>query len=119
VSELSVALGGPYVGRMDPGFGDVPLFVTVMFVVVPVLFVAIVILAVTSAVRSRKVLRDNGLDPLAAGAQIAARLSRGPLATAPRSLEQRLSELDDLHRRGLISSAEHEAARAAALDGRR
>ena len=31
------------------------------------------------------------------------------------SLEQRLTELDDLHRRGVISDAEHTTARAKAL----
>src|ERR1700712_5232013 len=106
---------------MPPGFGDIPPFFTVMFVVVTVLFVAIVILAVTSALRSRKVLRDSGLDPLAVGAQIAARMARGPLTTPAQSLEQRLSELDDLHRRGVITGrgvrgCAHGGTREPALD---
>jgi hypothetical protein len=104
---------------MYPGVGDFPAWFTVMFVVVAVLIVAIVGLGVTIALRSRRVLRDSGLDPLAAGAQMVARISRGPLATPAQSLEQRLSELDDLHRRGLITAAEHDAARTAALGGRR
>jgi hypothetical protein len=104
---------------MDPGFGDVPLLVTIMFVLVAVIFVAIVVLGVTIALRSRRVLRDSGLDPLAAGAQMVARISRGPLATPAQSLEHRLSELDDLRRRGVITDAEHEAARTSALEGRR
>ncbi len=104
---------------MYPGVGDVPVWFTIMFVVVAVIFVAIVVLGVTIALRSRRVLRDSGLDPLAAGAQIAARISRGPLATPVQSMEQRLSELDDLHRRGLITDAEHDAARRTALEDRR
>ena len=70
---------------------------------------------VISFARSRRVLRDSGLDPLTARAQIAARVARGPLAAPAQSLEQRLSELDDLHRRGMITEAEYSAARTAAL----
>src|SRR3978361_1466473 len=100
---------------MNPGFGDFPLFMYIGFAIVALGFVLVVTFIVTTAIRSRRVLRANGLDPLAAGAQIAARMSRGPLATPAQSLEQRLSELDDLHRRGVITDAEYEAARTAAL----
>ena len=100
-----------------PGFGDLPPFMLVFFGVFAVLFVTIVVLVVRTAVRSRRVLRDAGFDPLAAQAQIAARLAGGPLGTRATSLEQRLTELDDLHRRGLISGEEHEAGRRAALTG--
>ena len=103
---------------MDPGVGHIPPLFMILFVVIAMVFVAVVVLAVTMAVRSRRVLRDSGLDPLAAGAQIAARISRGPLGTSRQSLEQRLGELDDLHRRGMITDAEHSAARTAALGGR-
>lgn len=34
---------------------------------------------------------------------------------APGRMEQRLAELDDLHRRGVITDAEHDAGRRAAL----
>ena len=100
---------------MAPGLGDVPPLLTIMFVVVGALVVAVVVLGVTIAVRSRRVLRDSGLDPLAAGAQIAARVSRGPLGTPTQTLAGRLTELDDLQHRGLISDAEYSAARTAAL----
>jgi hypothetical protein len=102
---------------MDPGFGDFPPFFLIAFAVVGAFILVAFGFAVTSAVRSRQVLRDSGLDPLAAHAQIAARLAQGPLATPVRSLEQRLAELDDLHRRGVISDSEHGDARRAALAG--
>jgi hypothetical protein len=101
----------------DPGFGDLPPFMYVAFVIFGVFFVIAVAFGVTTAVRSRKVLRDNGLDPLAAQAQLAVRLAQGPMGTPATSLEQRLTELDDLHRRGLITDDEHGAARRAALGG--
>jgi hypothetical protein len=100
---------------MQPGFGDFPPIFLIMFGVVATFIVVVLVMVVVSAVRSRKVLRESGLDPLAAHAQIAARLAHGPLATPGKSVEQRLAELDDLHRRGVITTAEHDAGRRAAL----
>ena len=102
---------------MDPGLGDFPPYFLIAFAFVGAFILVAFVFAVTSAVRGRKVLRDSGLDPLAAHAQIAARLVQGPLATPAKSLEQRLAELDDLHRRRVISDSEHGAARRAALLG--
>jgi hypothetical protein len=102
---------------MNPGFGDFPTFFLVAFAVVALLIVAVGVMVVTGALRSRRVLRDSGLDPLSVPAQIAVRLAQGPAAAPAKSLEQRLTELDDLHRRGVISDAEHAAARGAALNG--
>jgi hypothetical protein len=94
---------------------EMPLFMKIAFAVFAVFFVTVLVFAVTGIARSRKVLRQNGLDPLAAQAQIAVRLAQGPLGTRAPGLEQRLAELDDLHRRGVITTAEHEAARRTAL----
>src|SRR6476646_4370246 len=91
-----------------------PLF-EIVIAVIAVFFLAVVVMIGISIARNRRVLRDSGLDPLAARAQIAARLSQVPLTSPAKSLEQRLSELDDLHRRGVITESEHRAARTAAL----
>jgi hypothetical protein len=104
---------------MLPGPGEFPIFFVIAFVVAAAFILSVGAFVVTSLVRSRRVLRDSGLDPLAAPAQIAVRLARGPLATSTKSLEERLAELDDLRRRGLITEAEHHAARSAALNGQR
>ena len=69
-------------------------------VVFGVFFVGVVAFIVVTAVRSRRVLRDAGLDPAAAHAQLAVRLA----------------ELDDLHRRGVITAVEHATARTTALN---
>lgn len=79
------------------------------------LFVCAVVFIVVSAVRSRRVLREAGLDPLTAQAQIAARFANGPLAAPNKTLEQRLSELEDLRARGVISEIEYATSRAAVL----
>jgi len=100
---------------MEPGFGDLPLFMTIAFAVFAVFFVFVLASIATAFVRNRRVLRDSGLDPMTAQAQLAARLAQGPLGAPAQSLEQRLAELDDLHRRGLITAEEHAEGRRAAL----
>jgi hypothetical protein len=103
---------------MDPGLPKIPPAFEIMIAFVGAFILVVLVAIVVSLVRSRKVLRDSGLDPLAAQAQIAVRLAQGPLATPARSLEARLAELEDLRRRGLITEAEHDAARKAALEQR-
>ncbi|MBD8059211.1 SHOCT domain-containing protein [Cellulomonas sp. JH27-2] len=102
---------------MDP-FTAVPAFMAVMFAVFGVFFVAVVVLIVVSTRRKSRVLRDAGMDPLAADAQmmVAARDSRW-MAPEPavKTIEQRLAEIDDLERRGVIDRAERSAARARVL----
>jgi hypothetical protein len=100
---------------MQPSLGQVPLFITVAFVLFGLFFLLVLTVIVRSIVRSRKVLRYAGIDPMAAQAELAVRLAQGQLGIPARSLEQRLAELDDLHRRGVISAAEHSAARSAAV----
>ena len=100
---------------MEPGSGDFPPFFLIAFGVVALFILAVFVMVVLSAVRSRRVLRAGGLDPLAAHAQLAVRLAEGPPGASRKPLEQRLAELDDLHRRGVITAAEHGAARSAAL----
>ena len=100
---------------MDTGSGDVAPFFLIAFGVVALIVVVVFVMVAVGAVRSRRVLRDSGLDPLAAHAQIAARLANGPLGASQRPVEQRLAELDDLHRRGVITDDEHDAGRRAVL----
>jgi hypothetical protein len=102
---------------MDPGLGEFPTFFLIAFGVVALVILAVFVLVALSAVRSRRVLRESGLDPLATHAQLAVRLAEGPLGAPQKPLEHRLAELDDLHRRGVISTAEHEEARRQALGG--
>jgi cytochrome c-type biogenesis protein CcmH/NrfG len=104
---------------MGPDFGAFPTVFVIVFVVAGLFILAVVAFIVTSVLRSRRVLRDSGLDPLAVPAQLAARFAQGRLATPAKTLEQRLSELDDLRARGLISPEEHDAARRAALSAPR
>jgi hypothetical protein len=103
---------------MEPGVDGLPVLFVVLFAVAGVFILGVATVIVLGISRSRRVLRDNGLDPLTAHAQIAARFANGPLAAPATSIEQRLAELADLHRRGIISQAEHDAARAAALTER-
>jgi hypothetical protein len=98
---------------MDLGLAE--LLIVVIFIVFVVMFIGIVFFMVMSAARSKKALEDGGLDPLAAEAQLAARAANSQLLAPRRSLEDRLTELDDLRSRGVISEEEHATARAKAL----
>ena len=65
-------------------------------------------------VRSARAARRAGVDPFTPDGVLLADAVRGRAGTP---LEQRLAELDDLHRRGVISAEEHAAARRKALEG--
>lgn len=103
------------VGDVPPGFGGAePAFsaLLLVFAVVGLLVLAGFLFVGYAMVRSARASRRAGVDPFTPEAAVVAQALRGG---APRPLEQRLAELDDLLRRGVISSDEHRAARAQAL----
>jgi hypothetical protein len=69
--------------------------IVAVFVLVVIMFVSVVLVIAVSASRSRRVLKDAGVDPS--------------------TLEERLRELDDLHTRGVISDEERATTRARLL----
>ena len=95
--------------------GAVEVLIVVIFVIFVFMFVGIVLFMALAAARSKRALEAGGLDPLAAEAQLAARAANSQLLAPRRSLEDRLTELDDLRTRGVISVVEHAPARARAL----
>lgn len=68
------------------------------------------IYSATAFVRNRQVLREAGIDPTTARAQLAVRMMRGQTLGRP-SAASRLAELADLRDRGLITPEEYEARR--------
>jgi len=80
-----------------------------------VFFIFVVTMIVISAVRSRAALKQAGLDPMAAEAQIAGRLANSTVLAPTQPLEARLTELTDLRSRGVISEDEYQTARSRAL----
>ena len=105
---LSLEQGPPVA---DPLF-EVDLFL-VAFAIVGSLILLGFLFVAYSIFRSYRAARRAGLDPFASEAQVIAQAISRPGMT----LEQRLTELDDLHRRGVISSQEHLTARQRALSG--
>lgn len=96
---------------LDPGTFDV------LFTVVAVLVaVAVVVTIVLAVVRAGRVARA-GHNPLTLETDLAVRALDSAALQRPRSLEDRLRELDGLRARGVISDEEHRAARTAALEG--
>lgn len=91
----------------------------VFFGVVALFIVGVFVLIAVTGVKNRRVLKDAGIDPLTAQAQLAVPLANSRLLApkdAEQSLEQRLTELADLHSRGVISDTELATARAKALE---
>ena len=85
----------------------------VVFAAAGLLVLSGFVLVAVLAVKGARATRRAGIDPYAPESVVLAQALRGDA----RSLEQRLAELDDLHRRGVISSEEHAAARRQALQG--
>lgn len=86
-------------------------------------FVGVLAFSIVVAACKWKVAKEAAYDPLTMDTEIAAQVGRSALlrpagaAVERKSIEQRLSELDDLHARGAITDAEHAAARTKALEG--
>lgn len=100
--------GNPLV---PPVFDLVWTLVAVGGVVTLLGIVAVVVLTVYRARR----MAARGQNPLTVQEDIAYRAVQSRAFAPTRPLEQRLAELDDLHRRGVISDDEHRTARAEAL----
>lgn len=96
-------------------FDIVPLVVALGAVIVLAGFVAVVVLIMRNA---RKVSRA-GLDPTTLQADLAMRVLGSDMLAPAQGLEARLSELDALRARGVISAEEHAAARAEVLGSSR
>ncbi|WP_052226489.1 hypothetical protein [Microbacterium mangrovi] len=108
-------------GLFDGAFG-------VFFALFGIVFVAILIFTVVVAVKRYSAVKRAGYDPLTVDAQLVTRAMDSELlrpadaatpaaGPAPRTIESRLAELDDLFARGVISADERAAARADILKG--
>jgi hypothetical protein len=107
-----VVVVGPGMGAPSTGFeGFFALFV--------VLFVGAAIFSIVVGIRKYRILHEAGTDPFTADAAVAAKVLKSDMLNNPaqRSVEERLTELDGLLARGVISAEEHREARAAVLRG--
>ena len=99
----------------DTGGFETPFLIAFAFV--GLLVMAGFAFVVYAAIRSARAARRSGIDPFTPDAQLLAQAisGRGRGRGRGQTIEQRLAELDDLHRRGVISTDEHRTARARAL----
>ena len=79
-----------------------------------VTLLGIAAIVVVTVLRARR-MRARGQDPWTMQEDLAYRAMQSGVLAPTVSREQRLAELDDLHRRGVISDDEHRDARAEAL----
>ena len=124
VTSLPIDPSGPYGGDFSqvPGPGDVFGVVVPLFVLV---LIGVAVFTAVSAARNHAAARRGGLDPMTAetGLQVALKrklesdVRSQPVPPVPKTLEERLAELDDLAARGVISDAERVDARARLLGG--
>lgn len=121
-------IGSDFMPPVDPGLtgAGIPAAFSVVFVLVAVVVVAGIAFSVFVGIRKYSVIKKSGHDPFTVDAAVAAKVLNSDLLrpgtavddSAPaKSLEQRLSDIDDLHARGVISDDERTAARAAILAG--
>ena len=98
-----------------PGAFDVfTTIFTIVFIIIALLIVAAFVFIIYTSVRRYRAVKKTGADPLTVDAEVVAKLSQSDLlkpAAEARSLDERLAEVDGLHTRGIISDAEHAAAR--------
>lgn len=103
---------------MGDDFGPLgPTWFEIAFGVVALLILVGFVTTLLLAIRNVRVVRRAGKDPWTLQAEIATKLASSEVLAPSRSVEERLGELDDLLARGVISSSEHTAARAAVLAG--
>ena len=88
------------------------------------LFVIVAIIAVGGAIWRAVVLSRGGLNPFVAKEQLEAQLAQNLRNAAPptsaqpvKATEERLTELDDLYKRGVITADERVAGRAKIIGG--
>jgi hypothetical protein len=98
---------------------------TTLFVIFIVIFVIAFVAAIGTAIWKSTVLRRGGLSPVVSKEQLEVKLAQSQLLQPPSaqssrqkpSKEQRLAEVDDLYRRGIITAEEHAAGRGKIISG--
>ncbi|GAA3527040.1 hypothetical protein GCM10022234_25350 [Aeromicrobium panaciterrae] len=69
------------------------------------------------AIRNFMAAKKAGYDPFTLQTDLTTTAMKSGMMSPSKSMEARLAEVDGLHERGVISDAEHAAARAAILKG--
>lgn len=96
---------------VETTFSAFPLLMGI-FAVLFILFVGFIIYI---AVRNYKATRNAGFDPFTLQTDVATRLAGSQMLAPKKTTEQKLTELDDLLARGVISREEYTQARSQAL----
>ncbi|QCR42371.1 hypothetical protein C1N91_01245 [Curtobacterium sp. SGAir0471] len=111
IDDFGVPAGETHNPLIPPAYDLVWTLVAVGGIVTLLGIVAVVVLTVY---RSRRMVA-RGQNPLTVAEDLAHRAMHAPVLGPTSTREQRLAELDDLHRRRVITDDEHRTARAEAL----
>lgn len=107
---------------LDPGtssslFDTVDTMLSFGLPLFSVLFIAFAGLIIFVIVRNFRKAKSAGFDPLTMETDLMARAANSALLAPKKSIEDKLSELDSLHSRGVITRDEYLQARRDALGG--
>ena len=103
---------------MEPNF-EAPVFMETFFAIFAIIFIAVVALILFASVRNYKTLKRRGVDPIAPTADLIGRIANSDLlASSPNSesVENRLTDLDSLKARNLVSEDEYQELRKKILN---
>ncbi len=100
---------------MFPDFGLFAFVPLLMIGVFGIIFVGIFTLIVYSIVKNVQKARQLGHDPFTMQTELAAKAIDSSLLAPQNVIETRLTELEDLRARGVITEAEYAKARAEAI----
>jgi hypothetical protein len=96
-------------------FGIVGGIIAFGFVIFGLLFTAVVVFIIVTAVRNAQKARELGHDPLTLETELAVKAIDSAVLAPAGTIESRLAELDSLRSRGIITEAEYAKARAEAI----
>jgi hypothetical protein len=94
---------------------EVPAFFAIMTAVFPFLFLATLGLIIFMAVRNYNKAKSMGKDPFTLQTEVIAKLADSKLLQGEVSIEQKLSEADELLAKGTITQTEHADLRKSIL----
>jgi hypothetical protein len=99
---------------MDPT-SNAPAFFVLMTAIFPFLFLGTVGFIIFITVRNYKKAKSMGKDPFTLETEVMARIADSKLLVGEESIEQKLSEADELLAKGTITQTEHADLRKSIL----
>ncbi|CAM3916701.1 hypothetical protein ACXYTP_19605 [Tsukamurella ocularis] len=105
----------PYTPQVTVESPGIPGFFIAGMVIFAVFFVSILTLIIVTGVKNYRAAKEKGQDIFTLETDLQVQALQSRVLGAERSIEERLAEIDDLARRGVIDADERATARAKIL----